>query len=85
MIVMTNDVKNMHLAFIGCGVMGESMIAGLLRKGIVGPQKVWASHPRAARREELSEKYGIKLSHRLAQLTVSLLSLTPRDQHRRVA
>jgi len=59
MIVMTNDVKNMHLAFIGCGVMGESMIAGLLRRGIVEPQKVWASHPRAARREELSEKYGI--------------------------
>ena len=61
MIVMTNDVKNMHLAFIGCGVMGESMIAGLLRKGIVEPQKVWASHPRAARREELSEKYGIEV------------------------
>ncbi len=67
MIVMANDVKNMHLAFIGCGVMGESMIAGLLRKGLVEPQKVWASHPRAARREELSEKYGIKVFEQNAE------------------
>jgi len=29
---MAHDLKKMHLAFIGCGVMGESMIAGLLRK-----------------------------------------------------
>ena len=56
---MTNDVEKMHLAFVGCGVMGESMIAGLLRKGIVEPNCISASHPRTARREELSEKYGI--------------------------
>jgi pyrroline-5-carboxylate reductase len=56
---MANEVKNMHLAFIGCGVMGESMIAGLLRKGIVEPKSISASHPREARREELSEKYDI--------------------------
>ena len=56
---MANDVKMMQLAFIGCGVMGESMVAGLLRKGIVEPNGVSASHPRSARRQELSEKYGI--------------------------
>lgn len=59
MAIMANDVKKMHLAFVGCGVMGESMVAGLLRKGIVGPNYVSASHPRSARRQELSEKYGI--------------------------
>lgn len=56
---MTNEVKDLHLAFIGCGVMGESMIAGLVRKKIVDPKNIAASHPRANRREELAANYGI--------------------------
>jgi len=56
---MTNDLTNLHLAFIGCGVMGESMVAGLLRKELVDPKNISASHPREGRRRELSEKYGI--------------------------
>lgn len=56
---MANELKDLHLAFIGCGVMGESMIAGLVRKGIVDPKNISASHPRANRRSELAEKYGI--------------------------
>lgn len=57
---MTNDLKNMHLAFVGCGVMGESVIAGLLRKELVDPAKIAASHPRENRRTELAEWHGIK-------------------------
>lgn len=56
---MANQLKDLHLAFIGCGVMGESMIAGLLREKLVEPKNISASHPREARRTELSEKYGI--------------------------
>ena len=56
---MTDNVKNMHLAFIGCGVMGESMVAGLLRQGLVDPKNISASHPRDSRRAELAEKYGV--------------------------
>ena len=56
---MSNDLKNLHLAFIGCGVMGESMVAGLLRKDLVDPKNVCASHPRESRRKELAEKHGI--------------------------
>lgn len=52
--------ENTKLAFIGCGVMAESMAAGLLRREIVTPAQVLASHPRADRREELSKKYGIE-------------------------
>lgn len=48
------------LAFIGCGVMAESMIAGLLREKIVLPSQIAASHPRAERRSELEAKYRIK-------------------------
>lgn len=56
---MNNDTRNRRLAFIGCGVMGESMIAGLLRNKLVQPENIAASHPRSARRDELSEKYGV--------------------------
>jgi pyrroline-5-carboxylate reductase len=58
---MANDLKNMRLAFIGCGVMGESMVAGLLRKEIVGRTGISASHPRENRRQELKEEYGISV------------------------
>lgn len=52
--------KSTRLAFIGCGVMAESMIAGLLRQEIVAARQILASHPRADRREELESKYGIE-------------------------
>ena len=56
---MTDDLKNLHLAFIGCGVMGESMLAGILRLKLVDPNNMAASHPRESRRAQLTEKYGI--------------------------
>lgn len=56
---MANELKDTHLSFVGCGVMGESMIAGLLRQGIVDASQITASHPRESRRAELSERHGI--------------------------
>ncbi len=56
---MSELSKDLGLAFIGCGVMGESMLAGLLKKGVVEPKNISASHPREGRRDELTEKYGI--------------------------
>lgn len=47
------------VVFIGCGVMAESMIAGLLRQKIVRPSQIAASHPRKERREELAQKHRI--------------------------
>lgn len=52
---------NSSLCFIGCGVMAESMIAGLLREKIVGPKQIAASHPRAERRAELKKRHGIRV------------------------
>jgi len=49
------------LSFIGCGVMAEAIIAGLLSKNLVKPEQVVGSHPRSERREELQEKYGIRV------------------------
>lgn len=57
---MSNNLSETNLAFIGCGVMAESIIAGLLRKKLVTPAQITASHPRANRREELHQKHGIE-------------------------
>lgn len=57
---MTNGLKNLHLAFIGCGVMGESMLAGLVVNGIVDAANISASHPREDRRADLAARYGIR-------------------------
>jgi len=56
---MENNLSNTKLAFIGCGVMAESIIGGLLREELVRPDQISASHPRENRRSELSEKYSI--------------------------
>jgi pyrroline-5-carboxylate reductase len=39
------------IATVGSGVMAEAMIAGLLRDGLVAPDRIVASHPRAERRD----------------------------------
>lgn len=56
-----NVLKKARMAFIGCGVMAEAIIAGLLRKQLVTPEQIVGSHPRMARREELHKKYGIQM------------------------
>ena len=60
------------LAFIGCGVMAEAIMAGLLRKQLVSAEQIVGSHPRTARREELYTKYATRMfeSNREAVLEV---------------
>ena len=58
---MTDTLENVHLSFIGCGVMAESMIAGLLRQNLIAPDKIVGSHPREARRTELEKTYGMRM------------------------
>jgi pyrroline-5-carboxylate reductase len=58
---MHNPLEGARLAFIGCGVMAEAIIAGLLRKQLVTAEQMVGSHPRAARREELYTKYALRM------------------------
>lgn len=58
---MENNLSNTKLAFIGCGVMAESIIKGLLRKNLVAATDISASHPRKSRRDELNEEYKINV------------------------
>jgi pyrroline-5-carboxylate reductase len=55
-----NPLRAAHLSFVGCGVMAEAMLAGLLRRQLVAPAQITASHPRAARRDELAARYRIR-------------------------
>jgi pyrroline-5-carboxylate reductase len=56
-----NPLQGTQLSFIGCGVMAEAIIAGLLRQKLVTPEQITGSHPRAARRDELQAKYGMRV------------------------
>ena len=56
-----NVLAKTRLAFIGCGVMAEAIIAGLLRKQLVAPEQIVGSHPRSARRDEIQQKFGVQI------------------------
>jgi pyrroline-5-carboxylate reductase len=71
---METNLANLHLTFIGCGVMAESIVAGLLRKSLVKPEQITASHPRKSRREELAEKYGIEVFEKNTEAVESVKS-----------
>ncbi|WP_352431572.1 pyrroline-5-carboxylate reductase [Pyrinomonas sp.] len=57
----SSPLRDTQISFIGCGVMAEAMIAGLLRRELVSPEQILGSHPRQTRREELAAKYGIRV------------------------
>src|SRR6185295_1772702 len=54
-------LEGARLAFIGCGVMAEAIIAGLLRHQLVTAEQIVGSHPRVGRREELYTKYASRM------------------------
>ena len=62
-----NSLQDASLSFIGCGVMAEAIIGGLLRRELVTSAQIIGSHPRPARREELQTKYGIVVVESNAQ------------------
>lgn len=49
------------ISLIGSGVMGEAIIAGLLRNGVTLPEYILASGPRQERGDELIKCYGIRV------------------------
>lgn len=69
------------IAFVGPGVMGEAMIAGLIRQQVAQPDALIAAGPRPERLEELRSQYGIQTSPDNAaaarQADVVVLSVKP--------
>lgn len=56
----SRELAGTRIAFVGAGVMAEAMIAGLLNRNLVAPDRIVASHPRADRRDKLAERFGIQ-------------------------
>lgn len=71
------------ISFIGGGVMGEAIVQGLLKKGLLKAGDLTVSEPRRERREELRKKHGVKVTadNREAARTCDTLvfSVKPQD------
>jgi pyrroline-5-carboxylate reductase len=69
------------LAILGVGVMGETVLSGLLRAGW-HPDQIVASHRRPERRQELTVRYGIQMRENakaVADAETVLLVVKPQD------
>ncbi len=73
--------KDLTIGFIGSGVMGEAMIAGLLKQKTVAPDQIIAADPLPERRQELHEHYGVRTAASNLEVahaaTVLILSIKP--------
>jgi pyrroline-5-carboxylate reductase len=73
----------MKLAFIGAGVMGEAIIAGVLKKGMAVPEDITACDIVPERREYLTNRYAIDVSDDPAKASsgseVVLLAVKPQE------
>jgi len=79
---LMNSLQDASLSFIGCGVMAEAIIAGLLRRELVTPVQIMGSHPRPVRREELQTKYGIGVVESNAEAATFGKAKASRDRAR---
>ncbi len=74
-------LNELHIAFIGAGMMGEAMIAGLLKEELVPPGQIIATGPRAERRQYLQERYGVVTTddnrHAAEQADIIVFALKP--------
>jgi pyrroline-5-carboxylate reductase len=80
---MTTDVlADKQIAFLGCGVMAEAIIATMLRGELVSAAQISGSEPHADRREELAARYGIRMlaSNREAASGADAVMLTIKPQ-----
>ena len=58
----SNPLRDARVGIVGTGVMAESMLAGLLGQGLVGPEQVVCSHPREDRRHALQQMHGVAVT-----------------------
>ena len=78
-----NTLKGRRIAVLGCGIMGEAMIASLLKGGLVCEDQVIGSEPADWRRNELANRYGFELTSENADAIrgadVVLLTVKPQS------
>jgi len=78
----TDTLAGKQIAFLGCGVMAEAIIATMLREGLVTPAQIVGAEPYEERRDELSAKYGVRMvgSNREAARHADAVMLTIKPQ-----
>jgi pyrroline-5-carboxylate reductase len=73
----------MKLTFIGGGMMGEAIIAGVLHNGLATPGDIAACDIVEARRQHLAKTYGVQVSDDAAKASTGsdlvLLAVKPQD------
>ena len=78
----TQPTANGHpLAILGAGVMGETVLSGLLRAGW-RPDQIVATDRRPERRHELTARYGIQMlenTEAVAEAETVILVVKPQD------
>jgi len=57
--VIAMTIKGKKIGFLGGGNMGEALIRGIVKTGIVPPQELFVTDVRLDRLEELSRTYGL--------------------------
>jgi pyrroline-5-carboxylate reductase len=55
-------LKKKRIAILGTGNMGEALTKGLLRAGKTAPDALVCTDPRAERREEIKQRYGVQVT-----------------------
>ncbi|WP_425147869.1 pyrroline-5-carboxylate reductase [Deinococcus sp.] len=70
----------MKLAIVGVGKLGSSLLAGILRRGVLSPQDIGLLDANTERVEALSEQYGVQVleAGQLGHAPHVLLSVQPR-------
>ncbi len=56
------ELTGLTIAFVGSGMMAESMMRALLRAGRVTPGRIIASGPRVERGEQLHRRHGVRVT-----------------------
>ena len=75
-------LDNERIAVIGCGVMGEAMVKGLLHERLVRPDQIVVSHPREERCREIGDRYGVRamLANRAAAEGATMVVIAVKPQ-----
>ncbi len=55
-------IRDLRIAVIGAGIMGEAMISGMLQQELVEPGQIMATELRADRRDEIAGRYGVQVT-----------------------
>jgi pyrroline-5-carboxylate reductase len=71
-----------QIAFLGCGIMAEAIIATLLREELVSPAQIVGAEPYEERRNELAARFGVRMvaSNREAARNADAVMLTIKPQ-----